>query len=77
MAEPLLVSKRDAALMLGVSPRTVSNLMRAKSLPCRRIGRRSLIPVASIKNFIRHDHPMSPAPHSRARAAETQGGEAR
>jgi hypothetical protein len=71
MAEPLLVSKKDAALMLSVSVRTVSNLLRVKSLACRRIGRRSLIPVQSLRAFIRHDHPESPAPHSRTRTAET------
>ena len=70
-AEPerLLVGKREAAIMLSVSVRTVSNLLRMKSLASRRIGRRSLITMQSLRAFIRQDHPESPAPHSRAHTA--------
>lgn len=62
-AEPerLLVDKKEAGRMLGVCARTIGNLMRMKSLPTRRIGRRSLIPVAALKRFVQSDHPESPA----------------
>lgn len=71
-AEPerLLVGKREAAIMLGVSVRTVSNLLRTKSLVSRRIGRRSLITMQSLRNFIRHDHPESSASNAHARTVE-------
>jgi excisionase family DNA binding protein len=38
----LLVSKREAASALGVSVRTVDNLLASKELRARKIGRRTL-----------------------------------
>jgi excisionase family DNA binding protein len=52
----LLISKREAAQALGVSIRTVENFIRRKELTARRIGRRTLIPLASLEAFARHDH---------------------
>lgn len=57
MSQPLLVSKEEARVMLGVSLRTIDNLIAAKELPHRKIGRRVLIPYAALAAFIRGDHP--------------------
>jgi excisionase family DNA binding protein len=53
----ILVSKRDAARQLSVSPRTLDNLIAGRELPVRRIGRRVLIPRKALENFARRDHP--------------------
>jgi len=59
MEEPnkLAVSVREAAAMLSVSPRSVQNYIRAKTLPARKIGRRTVIPVRALEVFLRSDQP--------------------
>ena len=52
---PLLVPMRDAAELLGVSQRTVQNLITAKALPSRKIGRRRLIPFSALQALTRRD----------------------
>jgi excisionase family DNA binding protein len=52
----LLVSKREAALALGVSVRTVENYVGTKELVARRLGRRTLITVRSLEAFAQRDH---------------------
>jgi excisionase family DNA binding protein len=54
---PILVSKKAAATLLSVSLRTIENLIGAKELSVRRIGRRVLIPHASLVQFAKADHP--------------------
>lgn len=54
--EPLLVSKIDSARVLSVSLRTVTNLIARKELPCRRIGKRTLIPYKALVRFAQRDH---------------------
>jgi len=54
--DPINVSKKDAAALLGVCLRTIDNLIAAKQLPCRRIGRRVLVPYAALVAFARRDH---------------------
>lgn len=54
---PLLLSKKDAALQLSVSLRTVDNLIAAKRLPARKIGRRTLIPRSALEQLARRDVP--------------------
>jgi excisionase family DNA binding protein len=56
MHERLLLSKREAATMLGLSTRTVENLIRLKELPARRIGRRCLIEKQTLDKFAKRDH---------------------
>jgi len=56
--EPLLVSRKQAAVLLGVCLRTVGNLLRSKALTTRRIGTRTLVTMASLKKFIQRDHPV-------------------
>jgi excisionase family DNA binding protein len=58
--EPILVTKRAAACLLSVSVRTVDNLIAAKRLTARKIGRRTLIPRSAIEQLARRDTP-SPA----------------
>jgi len=67
----ILVSKRDAALALSLSIRTIENLIRRKELVARRVGRPTLIVASSLQPFARHDH-ASPPP---AKRANTPGGE--
>lgn len=54
---PILVSKREAAALLGVCVRSIDNYIASKELPCRRIGRRTLVPYSGIVAFSRRDHP--------------------
>jgi len=52
----LLFSQKDAARVLGVSLRTLQNLILCKELPARRIGRRVLIHRKDLEAFARRDH---------------------
>jgi excisionase family DNA binding protein len=54
--EVMAVSIKEAARRIGVCPRTITNLIRAKELISRKIGRRRLVPVSAIQSFLRHDH---------------------
>lgn len=58
---PLLVSKRDAAALLGGCLRSIDNYIATKELPCRRLGKRVLIPYAAVVAFARRDHPTATA----------------
>lgn len=49
----LLLTERQAATLLNVCERTVRNLLRARKLPCKFVGRRTLIPRAAIEKFAR------------------------
>jgi excisionase family DNA binding protein len=55
-ANKLLFSQKEAALILGVSLRTIQNLIFAKQLPIRRIGRRVLVHRKDLEAFARRDH---------------------
>lgn len=48
---------QEAARSLGISLRTVDRLIALKELPVRRLGRRVLIPRASLESFLRSEHP--------------------
>jgi excisionase family DNA binding protein len=52
----LLFSQKESASILGVSLRTIQNLIFAKQLPIRRIGRRVLVHRKHLEDFARHDH---------------------
>lgn len=56
VAEPLLVSKREAAALLSICVRSIDNYIAAKALPCRRLGKRVLIPYNALVAFARRDH---------------------
>jgi excisionase family DNA binding protein len=55
-SEVLAVGIAEAARRLGICPRTVTNLIRAKELVSRKIGRRRVIPVSALQSFLRRDH---------------------
>jgi excisionase family DNA binding protein len=56
---PLLLTQQQAALWLNVSERTIRNLIRARKLPVRFIGKaksknpRCLIPAVAVEKFAR------------------------
>jgi excisionase family DNA binding protein len=56
MSDQILISRREAAKMLSISLRTMDYLISAKEIPVRRIHRRTLIPVAALRQFARYDH---------------------
>ena len=62
MSEHLLVSKRQAAAMLGLSVRTLENLISLKELPVRRVGRRCLVERQALEKFAKRDHATRPQP---------------
>jgi excisionase family DNA binding protein len=53
---PLLISKREAAAMLGVCLRSIDNYIATKQLSCRRLGKRVLIPYSALVQFAGRDH---------------------
>lgn len=59
-AQPILVPIRQAAELLGVSVRTVQNLITVKELPSRKIGRRRLIPYSALQALARRDSDTMP-----------------
>ena len=59
-SEVLAVGIAEAARRIGVCPRTITNLIRAKELVSRKIGRRRVIPVSGLQAFLRHDHVVEP-----------------
>jgi hypothetical protein len=52
---PILVSKKDAAEVLGVCVRTLEYLAAAKRIVTRRVGGRTLVLYSSLQNFARRD----------------------
>jgi excisionase family DNA binding protein len=57
----LTVSINEAALMLGVSPRTIHNYIRTKQLSARKLGRRTVVPLRALELFAASDHPSARA----------------
>lgn len=51
MTEPIAVSPADAADMLGVSKRTVYNLIGQGKLRARKLGARTLVDVATLQSY--------------------------
>jgi excisionase family DNA binding protein len=60
MDEVLAVNISEAARLLSVSPRTVAALVACKELPSRKIGRRRVIPIRALEEFLRRDHRTRP-----------------
>ncbi len=48
---PLAVSPRETARLLAVSRRTVSRLIRERKIVARKLGKRTLVDVESVKAF--------------------------
>ncbi len=55
-SESIFISRQIAAGMLDVSLRTLENLIAAKQIPVRRIGRRVVISRQALEEFARRDH---------------------
>jgi excisionase family DNA binding protein len=53
--QPLLVPKKKAAELLGISLRSVCYLMAEGRLKSRKIGGRVLIATEELERFLRHD----------------------
>jgi hypothetical protein len=53
----LLVSRKEAAGIVSLSLRSIDGLLASKQLPFRKIGNRTLIPLAALQKFARMDHP--------------------
>ena len=54
--QPILVGKRQAAQLLGISVRKVEYLLSLKLLPTIRCDRRVLIPYKALLEFAKCDH---------------------
>jgi excisionase family DNA binding protein len=55
----LLYPKAEAAVLLGISERSIDYLISAGRLKTVRIGKRNLIPAEELRRFIRADRPES------------------
>lgn len=53
--------KRETAATLGISVRTLENLVAMREITPRRIGRRVLFERREIERFARRDHRTQPA----------------
>jgi excisionase family DNA binding protein len=56
MQEALAVNITEAARRLGISARTVATLVARSELGSCRIGRRRVIPISALEDFLRRDH---------------------
>jgi excisionase family DNA binding protein len=52
----LAVGMVEAGRRLGLSLRTIANLIARKELPSRKVGRRRLITVRDLEAFVSRDH---------------------
>jgi len=52
----VLYTRREAAQLLSISPRSLDYLIVSHQMPTRRIGRRVLVHRDSIEQFARVDH---------------------
>jgi excisionase family DNA binding protein len=57
MKDRLLVGRREAAIMLSISQRSLDYLIANKQLTTRRIGTRVLIALTDLQRYARADHP--------------------
>jgi hypothetical protein len=61
MEARLLYDRETAARMLSISVRSLDYIIAARGLDTRRIGRKVLVPHASLVRFARGDHPSPKA----------------
>ncbi len=54
---PLAVREREAARLLGISPKSVFNLTKAGLLPCVRLGGMKLYSVAALHRWLDEQAP--------------------
>jgi excisionase family DNA binding protein len=53
----LLYPKAEAAILLGISERSIDYLISSGRLKTKRIGKRNLIPADELRRFVRADRP--------------------
>ena len=53
--ERLAFTKKEAAVLLGLSESTVHKLTLNGKIKCKRVGRRILYPMENLKEFLRAD----------------------
>jgi excisionase family DNA binding protein len=58
--EPLAVSVEEAARRLSLSPRTVATLIATRELRSVKIGRRRVVTIKALQEFLRRDHEALP-----------------
>jgi excisionase family DNA binding protein len=59
--EVLAVPINEAARRLSLSPRTVATLIAKRELRSVKVGRRRLVPLKALQDFLRRDHnPIAP-----------------
>lgn len=51
LARPLLITKKRAAFLLGVSEATIDYLIRSRRLLCRRIGKRLMVDHEAVRGM--------------------------
>lgn len=68
----VLLSKKQAALLLGLCSRSIDHLIARGELPSVKIGDRRLVPLAALFVLSARDHPVPIAP-SRRRKNTTNG----
>jgi excisionase family DNA binding protein len=73
--EPIMVSRWEAARLLGVSTRTVDYLRAKKELTARRVGRKVLISYSELQVLARRDHASPNRPNESAPAPLFEGGD--
>jgi excisionase family DNA binding protein len=56
--EILAVSLKEAGRRLSVCERTVVNLINSKELRSLKIGRRRVVRIKDLEDFLRRDHPI-------------------
>jgi len=59
--DTLLLSKHEAARLLGLSIRTLEHLISRKDIPTRRIGRRVLITRNAVESFAKAQNSEGPS----------------
>lgn len=60
LIKPLLLSMSEAAAVLGVGRTTIYDLVRQGALQSVKIGRRSLVPLEDLNDYVRHLKASSP-----------------
>ena len=60
-AQRLLFSRREAAILLAISPRQLTRLIGNEKLDIVRIGRRTLVHRSEIERFAKNGHVPNPA----------------
>lgn len=70
MDQKLMYSRTEAARMLGVSLRLIDRMIADGALAVKHIGRRVLIPLASLDRFSHAADPAPPKPLSTTSAGQ-------